>query len=152
MQEKEKLSLIDSETISEAIMEMVAEYPDLPFHASAKNILWQSIADTESIGLFTLQGAVYLSRYVSGSYIAQFPFRIVYKCSPGGNRERMDKQNFVSDLSAWLEKCTATFKDTRILLQSIDRTSPVYKKGADNGGAEEYTCTMNLKYMFKKKG
>lgn len=144
------LSLTDMETISEAVLQLVSQYPNLPFTASSQNVLWQSIAKAESIGLYTLSGAIYLSKYVSGSYVAQFPFRIIYKGNPTVNKARIKKENLVAELSEWLETCTATFTDTRITLQSIERTSPVYKQDAEESGYELYSCTMNLKYFYKK--
>ena len=144
------LSLTDMNTISEAVLQLVSKYPNLPFTAKASNVLWQSIAEAESIGLYTLSGAIYLSKYVSGSYVAQFPFSISYKCNPSVNKARISKEKLITDLSKWLEECTATFKDTRITLQSIERTSPIYKKDADDNGYEIYSCAMNLKYFYKK--
>ncbi len=148
--EPQPLSVMDMETISDAVLELVAQYPDLPFKATSTNILWQSVAEGESIGLLTMQGAYYLSKYVSGTYTALFPFQIIYKCNPTNNQGRINKQNLVAELSAWLETCTATFTDPRITLEKIERTSPVYKKEADGSGYEQYTCSMNLKYQFKK--
>ena len=66
------------------------------------------------------------------------------------NKTRINKENFVAELSEWIETCTATFTDTRITLESIERTSPVYKNDAEQSGYELYACTMNLKYFFKK--
>ncbi len=146
----ETLSVKDMNTISEAVLNLVFYYPDFPFKATAKNIQWQCLGDSEGIGLFTLQGARYLSRYVSGSYSAQFPFRIVYKCSPNSNKLRLEKQTLVENLSTWLENCSAELKDTQIQIEKIEQTSNVYKLDADKDGYEQYTCSMNLKYFYKK--
>ncbi len=146
------LSLTDVETISESVLLMVKQYPNLPFTATASNVLWQSLAKTESIGIYTLQGAIYLRKYVSGSYVAQFPFRVVYKVNPTTSKARISKQSFMENLSSWLTGCTATFNDEHITLEKIERTSPVIKIEADADGFEQYTFTMNLIYQFTKKG
>lgn len=144
------LSVEDMENISEAILRLVANYPDLPFEANSKTIQWQNVDDTEGIGLYTLQGGIYLRRYLNGSYRGQFPFRILYKCNPTSNKTRLNSQELVSDLARWLEKCTATFTDERLKLEKIERTSPVFKNNADESGSEMYTCTLRAEYFFKK--
>lgn len=146
----EALSVRDMNTISEAVLNMVFYYPEFPFKATPNNIQWQCLGDSEGIGLFTLQGARYLSKYISGSYSAQFPFRIVYKCNPNSNKLRLDKQSLVEKLSAWLENCNAELKDTHIQIEKIEQTSNVYKLDADTDGYEQYTCSMNLLYFYKK--
>lgn len=150
MAEPTPLSLTDIATISEAVLEMVKKYPDLPFTATSTNVLWQSLAKTESIGIYTLQGAIYLRKYVSGTYVAQFPFRVIYKVNPTNTKARINKETFMDGLSNWLPGCTATFTDKKITLEKIERTSPVYKSDADADGYEQYTFTMNLVYQFKK--
>ncbi len=148
--EEEKLKYIDMEGISEAILTMVAGYPELPFVANSKTVQWQSLDANEGIGIFTMSGAVYLRKYVSGSYVAQMPFQLMYRCTPTTNRARMSSQEFVEGLAKYLEGCTATFKDTHLEMQSIERTSPVLKREADNDGNETYMVAMNCKYYFKK--
>ncbi len=146
------LSLIDVETISEAVLLMVKQYPNLPFTASASNVLWQSFATTESIGIYTAPGAIYLRKYISGSYVAQFPFMVIYKVTATNSKSRINKQTSMENLSAWLTECTATFKDEHITLEKIERTSPVIKIEKDADGFEQYRFTMNLTYQFTKKG
>lgn len=144
------LSITDQESISEAVYRLVSKYPELPFKATESTVRWQALGAGDSIGLFTMAGAVYLRRYVSGSYIGQFPFRIVYKCNPTTSRDRMDSQELLEALSAWLEQCSASLKDGNIEIQSIQRTSLIYKTEADDSGSEQYTCTLNVRYYFRR--
>lgn len=150
MANEEKLTYSDMEGISEAILKMVADFPDLPFAANSKTIQWQSLAATEGIGIFTTSGAVYIRKYISGSYVAQMPFQLLYRCTPTTNRARMSSQEFVEALAKYLENCTATFKDEHLEMQSIERTSAVLKREADNDGNETYMVALNCKYYFKK--
>lgn len=150
MEELEKITVADMETISNAVLQMIKSYPELPATLK-KAVLWQYLDKAESLGIYTMTGAVYLKKYISGSYIAQFPFRIIYKCNPTTNNARMTKQNLLDKMGRWLEEsCGATFKDAHITIQSIERTSMVYKQDADSSGYELYMCTMNIKYMYKK--
>lgn len=101
--EEEKLTYSDMEGISEALLQMVADFPELPFAANSKTIQWQSLAASEGIGIFTTSGAIYLQKYISGSYVAQMPFQLMYRCAPTTNRARMSSQEFVDSLAKYLE-------------------------------------------------
>ena len=88
MNEKPKIMLVsDAETAQRAILDMINSYPDFPpgFKPSNSTILWNSIKDTQSIGVFPAQDPVYLKKYVSGSYVGQMTFQIVYKSNPTTN-------------------------------------------------------------------
>jgi|GEM_PF-769408 len=152
MDDKKPLSLINMESVSDAILEMVAKYPDFPFIASKDTILWQSIQlAIESIGIFTAPGACYLKKYITGSFIALLPIQLIYKCNPSSNSERMTSQQVLENLAIWLEKSTATFTNPQLSLTSIERTSPVFKRAAEQNGFWEYTCTLNIKYSVEKR-
>lgn len=148
--EKKALSVKDIETVSDAILQLVQSYRNYPATITKKNILWQNVVESECIGLFTMTGAIYNKRYVSGSYEAQLPFRIVYRCTASANNSRIGKQNVIDNLAKWLELCDfPSFKDNKLSIQKIERTSLSYKTTASGNGYEEYTCTMNLKYFYK---
>ena len=144
------LQITDAESVYNAVLSLVLQYPNYPsdFTANAKTIKWNSIGTDESIGLYPLQGGIYLNRYVSGSYTAQFPFQIVFKSSPSTNKEMVSAQLMVDGLSTWLEKCGIGFKDTHVTLEAITRTSPSYPLSQDEK-ATEYAVNMQLKYYYK---
>ena len=75
MAEPEKLTIRDAENAQKGILALALAYPDYPklFKADNTTIRWNSIRADRSIGLFPIQGAVYLKKYVSGSYVAQMP-------------------------------------------------------------------------------
>ena len=96
-----------------------------------------------------MQGAVYLKKYISGSYTAQMPFQIVYRSSPTNNKTSIDAQTVVESLGAWLEESGIEFKDSNMTLENISRTSPVFSSG-QNEGKTDYAVNMQLKYFYKK--
>ena len=65
MDEKPKIMLVsDAETAQRAILDMINSYPNFPpgFKPSNSTILWNSVKDTQSIGVFPAQDPVYLKR------------------------------------------------------------------------------------------
>lgn len=62
MEEKEKLTIQDAENAQKGILALALAYPDYPklFKADNTTIRWNSVNTDRSIGLFPMQGAVYL--------------------------------------------------------------------------------------------
>lgn len=143
------LSLNDMAGVSEAIVELISKYPELPFKANAQTITWQGLGLGEGIGIITLSGAVYLKKYVSGSFVGQMPFRIEYQSKPTTNKARIKAQRFLESLAYWMETCGIQF-DEEIELQQIERTTPVIKNRVYEDGSEVYSCTMNIQYYKRK--
>ena len=151
MDEKESLTIKDSESAQNAILSLIQKYPNFPvgFKADNKTVKWNGINDTTSIGIFPLQGAVYLKKYVSGSYSAQFPFQIVFRSSPTTNKASIDAQNVVDSLGKWLESAGVEFKDAHMSLEGISRTSVAFP-ASQNEKQLGYGINMQLKYFYKK--
>ena len=151
MDEKESLTIKDSESAQNAILSLIQKYPNFPvgFKADNKTVKWNGINDTTSIGIFPLQGAVYLKKYVSGSYSAQFPFQIVFRSSPTTNKASIDAQNVVDSLGKWLENAGVEFNDANMSLEGISRTSVAFPV-SQNEKQLGYGINMQLKYFYKK--
>lgn len=151
MSEPVPMTVIDQESASRAILELLLQYPDYPkdFIANQRTILFNTISDEQSIGIFPLTGAIYLSRYVSGSYTGQMPFEIVYKSSPTKNSTMLKAQELLEKLGLWLEKCNIAFTDIHMELESLVRTSPVFAV-SQNEKETQLGQTFRLVYSFKK--
>ena len=151
MAEPEKLTIRDAENAGKGLLALVMAYPDYPrgFKADNSTVKWNSINEDRSIGVFPLQGAVYLKKYISSSYVAQMPFQMIYKCSPTTNKASIDAQEMLNSLAAWMEESGIEFKDPHLTLEAITRTSPVFG-GGQNEKAVTYAVNMQLKYFYKK--
>ncbi len=144
----EPMTIDRQETAGLAVFNLIAEYPELPFTPNAKSLQWQNLSANEGIGVFITQGAYYLKKYISGSYVGLTPLRIIYKTNPTTNKGRANAESSLNGLAQWLESCTATFKDEHLTLEKIERTSPVVLTGVDEGGYEQYACTLNVQFYY----
>lgn len=151
MAEAEKLTIRDAESAQKAIHALVLQYPSFPrmFKADNRTVKWNGINEDMSIGIFPLQGAVYLKKYISGSYTAQMPFQVVFRSSPTTNKASIDAQTVLEDLARWLEDSGIEFKDQHMTLEAINRTSPAFSFG-QNEKHTDYAVNMQLKYFYKK--
>lgn len=152
MEEVEHLTVGDAENAASAVLALVLQYPVFPktFKANNKTVRWNTTSDdSTSIGIFPLQGARYIKKYVSGSYTAQFPYQIIFRSSPTTNKTSIDAQTVLDSLAAWMEDAVVEFKDVHMQLEAISRTSvvcPVYQDTKQIG----YGVNMKLKYFYKK--
>ena len=151
MNEKETMKIEDSESAQKAILSLVMKYPSFPktFKADNSSVKWNGIEDKTSIGIFPLQGAIYLKKYVSGSYTAQIPFQIVFRSSPTTNKANSDAQTVLEGLAKWLERSGIEFKDQNMKLEGIFRTSNVFSSKQDENKVD-YGINMQIKYFYKK--
>ena len=111
MEEVEHLTVGDAENAASAVLTLVLQYPDFPktFKATNKTVRWNTTCDdSTSIGIFPLQGARYIKKYVSGNYTAQFPYQIVFRSSPTTNKTSIDAQTVLDSLAAWWSSRTFT--------------------------------------------
>lgn len=153
MSEKKKqaLKLSDAESVYDAILSLIKQFPDYPksFKAGNDTIKWNTTIDGTCIGLFTLSGAAYLKKYVSGSYVAEMPFEIAFKTAYTTNKSGIDAQRLVTAIGSWLENCEIDFEDEHLSLESIERTTPAFIAMQD----EQYTMLavdMKLTYRYIK--
>lgn len=144
------LKISDAESAYKAILEMVLQYPSFPrgFTADNTTVRWNMTSKTTSIGLFPLQGAVYLRKYINGSYTAALPFEIIYKTSTTTNKATIEVQDFLADLGRWMESCDIEFSNG-ITFDSISRTTPVFIAAQDEKQTE-YAVNLQLNYSFIK--
>jgi len=107
------------------------------------------LKESESIGIFPLSGAVITKQYVSGSFEAQFPFSVCFKCSPTTNKAVIVKRRSLEGLAEWLESMKYPPLSEGRTIRKIERTTTTILSGKDESGASVFQCGFNLLY-FKK--
>ena len=148
-EEKQSLSIEEQSNIAEAVLRIVASYPNFPNTITDKNIHLDFVNDLEEIGIITTSGAVVLKKYISGSFEAQFPFYICYKCNAKTNYDVVKKRALLENICKWMKEMVyPALSDDRKILE-ISPTTPVVKVGEDKSGASIFQCGCRLKY-FKK--
>nr|DAY81020.1 MAG TPA: Minor capsid protein from bacteriophage [Caudoviricetes sp.] len=146
------LKIADAENAYIGILELVQQYPqygDLVDPNREDAVVWNGLTEDTCIGIFPLQGAYYIKKYVSGSYIAQMPFQMAFKCAPTSNRGSIECQNMLDDLAKWMEQNAFTVTDKHFALESIARTSPVIGDGRDTQNTT-YAVNMQLRFSYRR--
>lgn len=148
--EKQALSIDEQQSIAEAVLRLVAQYPDFPKSITTSRIHLDDLKETEDIGIFPTSGAVVTKRYISGSFEAQFPFSIFYKCLPTNNAAVISKRDMLDDLAKWLEGMSYPALSDGRKIQSIQRTTTITLVAKDESGEAVFRCDFTLKYIKKR--
>lgn len=158
------VSTSEQELIISKLIELINSFPDLPKIIKDKGIGFYDLSpNTESMAFASLDSARILTRYIGGSYIGQYKFRIAYRYSTKNFEERISKQSLLSTIGEWFQKDTitrtdgTTFKlekypilniDKEIIsIENIDRTIVIDK---NNTGYEDSIIDCLLKYHVRK--
>lgn len=149
-EERQSLDIEEQNNLAEAVLRIVAGYPDFPSTITEKKIHLDSVDKAEEIGVLPTAGAVIIKQYISGSFEAQFPFMVCYKCNPTTNQAVVEKRTVLENLCKWMKGMEyPALSDGRKILQ-IEQTTNVVKAGEDESGASIFQCGCRLKY-FKKR-
>lgn len=148
--EKQSLSIEEQESIAEAILRIVASYEAFPKSITEKKIFLDNLKEADAIGIYPTSGAVISKKYVSGSFEAQFPFIIYYKCNPTSNAVVIEKRKVLENLAKWMETMEYPALSEGRKIQSIERKTTVTLAGQDESGDAVFQCSFTLKY-FKKR-
>lgn len=149
-EQKRNLSIGEQESVAEAVLRIVASYPDFPKTVTQKKIHLDSLKEAEGLGIFPGTGAVVLKSYISGSFEAQFPFTVYYKANPTANAAVIAKRGVLEGLAGWIETMEYPELSDGRKIQSITRVSQVTLAGKDEAGNSVFQCGFILKY-FKKR-
>lgn len=149
-EQKRNLSIGEQESVAEAVLRIVASYPDFPKTINQKKIHLDNLKEAECVGIFPGTGAVILKSYISGSFEAQFPFTIYYKANPTNNAAVISKRGVLEGLVGWIENMEYPALSGGREIQSITRVNSVTLAGNDEAGNAVFQCGFVLKY-FKKR-
>lgn len=148
--EKQILDIDEQKSIAEIVLRIVAEYPDFPKTISKEKIHLDTVDKAEEIGIIPTPGAVVIKKYISGSFEAQFPFYICYKCNPTNNKAVIEKRDLLENLCKWMHEMKYSSVTNEREILSIEQTTNVIKVGKDESGASIFQCGCRLKYYKKR--
>lgn len=156
-------SLTDQELIIKALLNLINYFPDLP--KSIKEVMfYDMLPDKECMGIATTKSAIILKKYVAGSYIGQYHFRIHYRYATKNYNERIQKQSLISAIGEWLSRQTITKASgekyrleeypeisDHINIISIEVTDRTILVDKDKSGYEDSIIDLILKYHASRK-
>lgn len=112
---------------------------------------WQCLNNEfPAMGIYTMQGAIYLERCIDDSFTAQYPFMIRYAAVSNTNEQRMKAQSILDEIGEWMENIQYPELSDGRTISRIERTATSYLYDRTQDGVEVYQCNMNL--VYEKRG
>lgn len=158
------VSISEQETLINTLISLINTFPDLPSVVKEKGVLFYDMfPNLESLGMATVSSAVIFQRFIAGSYIGKYCFRLQYRYSTKNDKERISKQSLVSTIAQWLqgeditrpdgtsyslEKYPKISENKEIMsIEVTDRTVLIDK---NKSGYEDSITDLILKYHVRK--
>lgn len=136
----------ETEQISRALMGWFKQYPDFP--PGVRQLEFEYLKDdTPCMALSTIQGAYKIKQYITGGYLAQYQFELIYRAQPQDNNDRLHMDEILNALGDWAVNCNekpnlGPGRTVRSI--ACDARSSLY--GRYENGDEDHQILMTLKY------
>ena len=98
----------------------------------------------KGIGLFDLQGAKYIARYIDGSFMAQYPFSILLKSKCTSDKQNLIMTDFMDRLGVFLEEQVIDLSGGRNIID-ITQTISTF----ENSRSEDNIVTLQANFLLK---
>lgn len=131
----EPLSATEYDIIEKALWELVKQYPKEQIDPDV-TAQYGELGTGVSLAVF-VNGGRYKKRYLSGGFVAEVNFSVMYKGNPQTSPQRINSQAFVGRIMRWLENT----KDLPLLTDGRTITK-ITASGTYDGGTTQDKSTI----------
>lgn len=161
MADKQALGIEEQEAMTRAVGLMVQECPVVKSRKAVVRIE-DILTAPGSIGVFPLQGSVYLRRYISGAFVGQYLFMLRYRVRPGGDESKIIAADALDQIGRWIEGAAVTVNNTEYQLSeypgltegrtidSIERQTNAFLAALTEDGTADYQINLKVTYSRKR--
>lgn len=146
----EYVSAAESDQVSRKLLGWFNQYQSFP--AGVRMIDFEYLEDDKpSMALSTIQGAYKTVQYITGGYLAQYQFKLIYRAQPGSNNGRLKMDEVLNDLGDWAA-AREDFPDIGegLQFQSVVCDTRAGLFGRYENGDEDHQILMTMEYQRKK--
>lgn len=142
MAQSNYVSNAETDKISRNMLAWLNTYPEKPVSLIEYEFL---DAGKPGMALSTIQGAYKTKQYITGGYVAQYQFKVIYRLQTVTNNDRLGADELLNALADWM-----TAKDNRpdigyrVLRITCDSRSSLF--GAYDNGDEDHQILMTMTY------
>lgn len=140
----------ESGRVSRNLLGWLNQYASFP--AGVRMIDFEYLEDDKPcMAMSTIQGAYKVAQYITGGYMAQYQFKLIYRAQPGSNNDRLKMDEVLNALGAWA--CSREDKPDigeGLTVKSISCDTQSVYLGRYEGGDEDHQILMSMKYERMK--
>lgn len=136
-------SIEETGQVSRKLLSWLNEWPEKP----VERINFEYVGEDFGMALSTIQGAYKTRQYITGGYMAEYQFKIIYRLLAASNNDRLNADETLDRLAGWaasrLDKPDIG-ENRKVLRIQINSTSSLFERYED--GAEDHQVLMTLIY------
>lgn len=142
MVQNKYVSNAETDNVSRRMLAWLNTYPEKPVNLIAFEFLE---SDVPGMALSTIQGAYKTKQYITGGYVAQYQFKIVYRVQAASNNDRLGADEVLNAMGDWMAaRENAPDIGFRVLRIVCDSRSSLF--GAYENGDEDHQILMTMTY------
>ena len=147
---KKAVSAAEEDQVSRKLLVWLNTYPELPVDLIRFEFL---PADTSAMAMSTIQAAYIVRKYITGGYVAEYQFKIIYRVKPGNsNDKRLKADEMLNALGDWATSETPPdIGDGRRVIR-IEPTTRSSLFAVYENGDEDHQILMKMNYEVIKNG
>lgn len=131
----------EAEQIARCVRAWLNGYPEKP----ALMVDVEFLGESAGLALETIQTAYKTRQYITGGYMAQYQFAILYRTIPGTAGERLTADEILNDYAAWAEANPPELPSPCHLTRIQRNTNAALLHRAETG-AETHQILMSIFY------
>ena len=142
MAQSNYVSNAETDKVSRNMLTWLNTYPEKPVPL----IEFENLkAGEPSMALSTIQGAYKTKQYITGGYVAQYQFKVIYRLQAVTNNDRLSADELLNVMGDWMtERKNWPDIGYRILHVTCDSRSSLF--GAYDNGDEDHQILMTMNY------
>lgn len=151
MNSKPLATFQEVDQISRYMLVWANTFPDKPVDVIKYEFLDVDSGEESGMALSTIQGTYITKQYLSGDYLAEYQFKVIYRIKPGNsNDKRLKADEMLNQFGDWARTQKPDLGDgIRTIL--IEPTTQSSKFAAYEDGYEDYQILMKLTYYKRGK-
>lgn len=142
MAQSNYVSNAETDNVSRSMLAWLNSYPQKPVDLIAYEFL---DTDKPSMALSTIQGAYKTKQYITGGYVAQYQFKVIYRVQAASNNDRLNADETLNAMGDWMaDRANAPDIGFRVLRVVCDSRSSLF--AAYENGDEDHQILMTMTY------
>lgn len=130
--------------VSRKMLAFLNTFPDIPMSIDLIDYEFMD-ADTPGMALSTIQGTYIVERFVHGSYIAEYQFKIIYRTKAGSPDARLSADELLDYLGSWATSQKPDIGDG-LKVQEFEQATRSSLFARMEGGWEDHQIYMRMTY------
>lgn len=141
----EFVSAKEEDKVSRNMLAWLNTFPDIPVSINLIDYEFMG-ADAIGMSLSTIQGAYIMERFIHGTYIAEYPFKIIYRTKPFTPNARLSADELLDSLGEWASGQKPNIGE-ELEVQEVEQTTRSSLFYRMDDGWEDHQIFMRMTYM-----